>query len=346
MISIIVPVYNVDKYLNECIDSLIHQTYQNIEILLIDDGSTDKSSDICDVWANKGHEKIRVIHTENQGVSAARNRGIEEAKGEWLLFVDADDWVDRELCMELNHVLDEEVDICFFTFCEESERRTKKHINDTLKEGDCIIYGREQLNTMQKAALHSPMCRYTSVGSPWAKVYRKKLIDKYGVHFMLGMVKGEDHLFNLEVLEYAQKGKYLNKAYYHYRITATSARHKYNPEIIPIIRRQYEVIGDFLIRSGKEETYKQLYYNAIYRRFMIDSMIDFCHEDNPKSFFIRRKEFIDTLNTFPFLLARKNVRLNKEWAFKERMLGCVINFHLFGMLCILYKIKNLIYKAH
>lgn len=345
MISFVVPIYNAEKYIEECITSLVSQTYQDIEIILVDDGSDDKSGNICEICA-KQDDRIRVIHQEKQGVSVARNRGIDEAKGEWIIFVDADDWVDTQMCMELNCVLRNDIDICFFTFCEESEKRTKKHMQEQMQESMCVEYDKEKLEFMQKAVLHTPMCRFTSTGSPWAKVYNRKLLNQYDIRFPAGMVKGEDHLFNLKVLEYAKQGLYFNQAFYHYRITATSARHKYNPDIIPIIRKQYEKIGEFLEKREKDESFKQLYYNAIYRRFMIDSMIDFCHADNPKSYLTRRKEYMNAFYSEPFLSARQHVKLDREWPLKERILGYIVNLHLFGIICILYQIKNRVYKAH
>ena len=93
-ISVIVPVYNVEKYLHKCIDSILVQTFTDFELLLIDDGSTDKSGDICDEYAVKD-ARVRVFHTENRGVSAARNHGLREASGDWICFVDSDDWVEN-----------------------------------------------------------------------------------------------------------------------------------------------------------------------------------------------------------------------------------------------------------
>lgn len=93
IISVIVPVYNAERYLNRCVTSIINQTFQNFEVILIDDGSSDNSPHICDEWALKD-ERIRVIHTENGGASSARNIGLSDAKGEWIAFVDADDWLD------------------------------------------------------------------------------------------------------------------------------------------------------------------------------------------------------------------------------------------------------------
>ena len=94
LISVIVPVYNVEKYLNRCVESIMNQTYKNLQIILIDDGSNDRSGKICDEYAEKD-KRIEVIHKENAGVSAARNKGLDKAKGEWITFVDADDWIEK-----------------------------------------------------------------------------------------------------------------------------------------------------------------------------------------------------------------------------------------------------------
>ena len=111
LISIIVPVYNVEKYLNRCIDSLISQTYQNIEIILVDDGSTDSSSEIVDGYLKKDN-RIKVFHKDNGGLSDARNKGIEISKGKYLSFVDSDDYVTNTYIETLyNTIIEYEADI-------------------------------------------------------------------------------------------------------------------------------------------------------------------------------------------------------------------------------------------
>ena len=96
LISVIIPVYNVEEYLDRCLESATLQTYKNIEIILIDDGSTDNSGKMCDEWAEKDR-RIRVIHQKNGGLSNARNKGIEEAKGEFISFIDSDDWIEANM---------------------------------------------------------------------------------------------------------------------------------------------------------------------------------------------------------------------------------------------------------
>ena len=116
LVSVIIPVYNVQKYLLKCVESVINQTYTNIEIILIDDGSKDTSGKICDEIAEKD-QRIRVIHTENRGVSAARNMGLSFAVGEFVTFVDSDDTVNSKFVEELYAAFDSSVDmtVCAFT---------------------------------------------------------------------------------------------------------------------------------------------------------------------------------------------------------------------------------------
>ena len=99
-VSIIVPVYNVEKYLDKCIESIVNQTYRNIEIILVDDGSPDKCPEICNEWAKKD-DRIKVIHKENGGLSSARNAALEIAQGDYITFVDSDDWIENDMIQSM-----------------------------------------------------------------------------------------------------------------------------------------------------------------------------------------------------------------------------------------------------
>ena len=111
LVSIVVPVYNVEKYLKRCVDSIINQSYNNIEILLVDDGSTDSSGKICDDYLKKD-SRIKVIHKQNGGLSDARNFGIDKSTGDYLSFIDSDDWIEKDMIMNLfNSIINEKSDI-------------------------------------------------------------------------------------------------------------------------------------------------------------------------------------------------------------------------------------------
>lgn len=174
LISVIIPVYNVEKYLRRCLDSVIAQTYQKIEIICVDDGSIDDSGKICDQYAVRD-ARIKVIHQENQGLSAARNRGLDAAEGEYIAFVDSDDYILEGMYKKmLDKLLDYSVDLCVcqwqYEFSDGRQVVKRKNIDPT-------IYGRK---TSLEFARFLYMGNYENgvVVAAWNKLYRRALLDK------------------------------------------------------------------------------------------------------------------------------------------------------------------------
>jgi glycosyltransferase involved in cell wall biosynthesis len=142
LISIIIPVYNVEKYLNRCVDSIVNQTYSNIEIILVDDGSKDKSGEICDKYAMKD-QRIKVFHKKNGGLSDARNYGLKEATGDYISFVDSDDWLETDIyekCMNSNKKYDADI----INFAMQINHSDGKYYNQIIKE-ETLLCGNEGL---------------------------------------------------------------------------------------------------------------------------------------------------------------------------------------------------------
>lgn len=174
LISVIIPVYNVEKYLHRCLDSVIAQTYQNLEIICVDDGSIDESGRICDQYAVRD-ARIKVIHQENQGLSAARNRGLDAAEGEYIAFVDSDDYILEGMYKKmLDKLLDYSVDLCVcqwqYEFSDGRQVVKKKNIDPT-------IYG---CKTSLEFARFLYRGNYENgvVVAAWNKLYRRALLDK------------------------------------------------------------------------------------------------------------------------------------------------------------------------
>lgn len=174
LISVIIPVYNVEKYLHRCLDSVIAQTYQNLEIICVDDGSIDDSGKICDQYAVRD-ARIKVIHQENQGLSAARNRGLDAAEGEYIAFVDSDDYILEGMYKKmLDKLLDYSVDLCVcqwqYEFSDGRQVVKKKNIDPT-------IYG---CKTSLEFARFLYRGNYENgvVVAAWNKLYRRALLDK------------------------------------------------------------------------------------------------------------------------------------------------------------------------
>ena len=199
IVSVIIPVYNTEKYLDKCISSVREQTYKNIEILLIDDGSKDKSGEICDRHGAED-DRIRVIHICNSGVSHARNLGIQQSSGKYLFFVDSDDYIDSGMITDQVSAMEHEgADLCISALSREN-----------LLTDFCIDLDKpcesEMAFLLKNHLLFGPM----------VKIYRRDLVNKHGMFFSEDFSYGEDLLFNLGYLWYVDRICYVNRCYYHY----------------------------------------------------------------------------------------------------------------------------------
>jgi len=210
LISVIVPVYKVEPYLDRCVRSIVEQTYRNLEILLIDDGSPDRSGAMCDAWAEKD-SRIRVIHKENGGGGQARNVGLDNARGEWIAFVDSDDFLSPDMYQHLSSLLEDGADIaeCGFvsTFTDQAD------FGERL-EGFTVYTPREAMS------LHIRDTAFRQV--IWNKLYRRQVID--GVRFPEG-TKIDDEFFTYRVLGNAGKLARSLRVCYAYRQQADSVMH-------------------------------------------------------------------------------------------------------------------------
>lgn len=202
-ISVIVPIYNCEPYLPACIDSIIEQTYNNLEIILVDDGSSDGSLDICNRYAEKDR-RIIVFHQENKGVSAARNQGLKLASGELFSFIDSDDTLDLDMYELLVKFLNEnnaDVACCGYKHIVRDEIRL---VNDTKK-----VYVQNQ-----EQALKSLISGYMLYGGLWNKLYKKAIVDK--LSFREDIKINEDILFNFEAISNSNIIVFADYAKYNY----------------------------------------------------------------------------------------------------------------------------------
>lgn len=209
-ISIIIPVYNVENYLQQCVDSVLAQTYQDFEVILVDDGSLDNCPRICDEYAQKD-SRVHVIHQKNSGVSAARNIGIEHAKGEWITFVDSDDWICSDYLEKFK--VDEDDSDLIIQGLEYYDHRNGLYFKQIIIN-DCIIEGSDKQNVVSENNL-------LGSGYPVAKAFSRSIIDK-GLLFDISISYHEDHIFVLNAFAVASKIRLVNSIAYKYRYFHTS----------------------------------------------------------------------------------------------------------------------------
>ena len=218
-ISVIVPVYNVDQYLSECLNSIIHQTYQNLEIILVDDGSTDDSGKICDQYSN-GDTRIKVIHQENKGVAAARNVGISNASGTYVAFIDADDWIEPDMFEDLRNQMGN-ADVITAGYWK-NYTHSKDKITECLPAG---TYCKEaNIENVYHHMLYADNGNFDdTLASIWNKLFRLELVKTFYREINISLHYQEDTVFVYTYLLRCKSIVVTADAYYHYRIREGSA---------------------------------------------------------------------------------------------------------------------------
>ena len=258
-VSIIVPVYNVENVLHYCVDSILNQTYKDFKLILVNDGSTDNSGKICDKYA-KNNDKVSVIHLENGGVSRARNIGIEHAKGEYICFIDSDDYVAENYLEELVKIKEQHPDFdsiwCGFqTVCDYSGANSNVFL--AAEETMLSIYDRSDIMTLHEKWLSQ---------MPWNKLFISDIIKKNNICFYEDLSLGEDLIFVLHYLD-ASNGKIavINKPLnYYIRSGDESLDNKFYPNMFEVYKLINSEIYNCLTMWKCDESQIALFYNSCF----------------------------------------------------------------------------------
>lgn len=277
LISVIVPVYNVEKFLAECLHSVINQTYANLEIILVDDGSKDSSGKICDDYVEKD-SRVKVIHQENAGLSAARNAGVEIASGQYIMFVDSDDLIDLDTLQILYDVIIEtESDI---SSCNSTSDKT------LLGEGDGAI----SVFNSRQSLIRVFNDTNVAVAAPM-KLYKSEIAK--AVDFERGRIN-EDYYYTVRILTKIKKLAYVERKLYFYRVNADSITHKtftdknldllhaadqvekvikeYNPKLVKYsnIKRCYIAVALYIncVISRKQDEYGKMLRKKVKKYYL------------------------------------------------------------------------------
>ena len=232
MFSIVVPIYNVDKYLEQCINSILNQTYQNFELILVDDGSTDNSSKICDYF-KKRDSRVEVIHKVNGGLVSARKAGTMIAKKKYIVPIDGDDFVDENYLKEAYDIINDfNPDVICFSYNMYYENSRNRLINNNLDEG----FYKENLTNIFNSYLYDEEKKWRNTGnisySIWSKIVKREIYTKCQLSIEDKIKIGEDCLVTAKILKECTSLYIKNKAYYYYRQINTSMIKEYNPKNI------------------------------------------------------------------------------------------------------------------
>lgn len=205
-ISVIVPVYNVEKYLSFCLDSIKAQTFINWECILVDDGSSDSSGKICDEYVNLDNRFV-VVHQKNSGASIARNAGLNYATGDWITFVDSDDWIDKDTFEKVLHIVNfYDIDMVQWgIILELSDKKIVKSYKDGIVSNEDIV------SVFEPSSCH--------------KLFSRRMLNEYNIRFPEGYTLSEDSFFSFSCYLNSKKIYNISESFYHYRIHPNSSTH-------------------------------------------------------------------------------------------------------------------------
>lgn len=266
LISVIVPVYNVEKYLNRCIDSILNQTFKQIEIILVDDGSTDKSPIICDEYCDR-YENIKVIHKENNRVSAARNDGIKIASGKYIALVDSDDWIEPNMLEEMYNKAEEfHTDIAMCDFRKVGVE-SKYTVSQPIREG---YYDRNMIETeLFPCLIMFENIEFPPTISNCTCLFRRKFIIEHNLFYDENIHYCEDSIFGSKAMYNANRFYYMkNRYFYNYfynpnSTTSTCNMKKWDSYLI-INQRLKQYFTDSKFDFSRQIKINMLYFTLNY----------------------------------------------------------------------------------
>ena len=335
-ISVIIPIYNNATYLPQCRDSLLAQSFQDFEGILVDDGSTDGSAIVCDEYQQKD-SRLKVYHIKNQGVSHARNVGIEKATGEWISFVDSDDWITTDFLATLYAHTDKDTDVVmgslFFNIGEKEITRT------------CSIPSirKKEFPSYPLAALVPDCSRADGLfvsleilSSACNKLTRKSLLDTYHIKFNEKMFLNEDGLFHLMCYLKAKDFKIIETPLYHYRIRKTSSNYQYLPDVHS---QNVNVSGAFseLAKELPDHIYRDFISLCSYRMYLNTMALYVEHPQNEQTLFGKRLFLKKELDTELYTV----LSIPSHMSFLKKVEMKALQKHWHVMLLTLAKIRKL-----
>lgn len=300
-ISVIVPIYNAESYLRRCIDSILAQTFENFELLLIDDGSPDHSGEICEEYVRKD-KRVRVFHKINGGVGSARQLGIEQAIGNYTIHADPDDWMEPEMLMDMyEKAISERAQLVISDFWIDKGRKT--------------VHSRQEPNSLTTDQVLKDLFQQLH-GSCCNKLIKSAYYKDYCVDFLIGLNYCEDVIFWVRLLQYPMKIAYLPKAYYHYDkvINNESLTQVYSENTIQQHMLYLDYLKSCLPIGVSRSVYNIAVLNVAYDEFIHNALTNkvlfALAYKNRKSIFSLSKPFIAKLLFYAAVCYNKKVALN------------------------------------
>lgn len=324
LISVIVPVFKIEeKLLRNCLESLMAQTEEAAEFIVVDDGSPDDCGEIIDAYAPLD-KRFVIVHTKNLGVSNARNEGLKRAKGDYIAFVDGDDYIEKDMCEKTVQAMRTVgTDILFFMHQSTVEKMIAPH------DESITLLSVEMLRNLTIGVIsqENPLGGVWA-GPPWGKVYKKSIIEENELSFVLGLRKSQDRVFVFDYLSHAKSAALYKYIGYHYVVNENSVCQKYNRNIVSILEMAGAEFEKRVARLEKNHEYVQA-LDTMYMIFFCEYMLlNLFNHDNTASFCVRYSEMKKILKIEKYRRAIKNGNINVI-SRKRRLMILALRHHLY-----------------
>ena len=335
-ISVIIPVYNSQKYIRECLESIINQTYKNIEIIIVNDGSGDNSLEIMKKYKELD-ERVIIINKTNEGVSIARNVGIDVSTSDWIMFVDSDDYLQNNAVENFakNIENDAQVILSNVYFLENN----KKRIAPCSYTKKTIFQQKNKIELIESIFYDNKKWKMKYAATPFAKLYNKKFLIENKIKFINNVKYGEDGLFNFLAYNYANKIVFIDSITYNYRIHTESVMKKYDSNLIENYNKLLIELKRVLKERHLYEIYKNEYnffvlrqVNKFFNRYFFDKR-------TKKSYNQLNKEFQHLIETEPYKNIMYNEKINYLSA-KRKLMLILVRRKQFMLLKYFYKLNK------
>ena len=328
LVSIIIPIFNAQNFIELCLDSVLRQTYEHLEVILVDDGSSDASREICDNY-EKMDQRIRVYHRENAGVSASRNFGLNHAKGKYVLFVDADDTIETNMiedCVQLAQANGADLVICSFRYYITASNQMIENCLGRDFTGSKSEFFRDWFDVLMDREIINP---------PWNKFVKKDLLERNHIRFNEKYSICEDMAYSIQVLAASKKTVLTGEMYYNYYVKSSGTLvFKFHENYFEALSYFYQSTYEYCLHF-KENSKQLKCLNTLY----LNRIIAFLKQISTKSGWnkkLRYEAMIRIASNDKFLGALKSANLNC----KKKLVCFLLRFKQFGLIHLLYKFKS------
>lgn len=340
-LTVIVTLYKMEGFIETCMNSLLNQTRKDFKILMIDDGSPDKSGEIAESYAKK-YDFVSVIHQENQGLAGAWNTGIKNTKTEWLSLVDADDWVELDYVETLYHAFEngaEGLNVVLFDYFREYKASTVvAHFGTESGRLDD-----EQFLEFKKAIFF----RFNSdrqegpydAPAAWGKAYRTRYLMENNILFTPSLRKGQDRAFNSEAFSRSGGVYYICKPIYHYLYRGDSRTNRYDKNVPNLVKMEIEAEQNVINRCRLEDEVGAVHNCYIATRLYSCMRLCYFNKNNPDSFKTKVQGLEQLVGSEPFKSALSKVEMS-NLNFQEKLFVYCVKIKLYWVCSLLVKLKN------